>query len=228
MIAAPPTLRRATPSRPTRVALFGKPPIPGLVKTRLAASLGDAIAASLYRAFLLDAVAHARCIRGPITLFVDGDPHHPTLEVVELPTCAQEGADLGARMTRCFERELSHGVPVLLAGTDVPTLPERVWRAAREALESHLQVYVPSNDGGFVLVGAREVPRFDGVRWSTRHALADTLAQNQGAAVLEPWYDVDDVDDLRLLRLELSLRPHAAPLTADYLARIGTESIALS
>ena len=208
-------------SRPTRVALFGKPPVPGLVKTRLGASLGDAVAASLYRAFLLDAVTHARCLRGPVTLFVDGDPAHPALEVVELPTCVQEGADLGERMARCFERELAFGVPVLLAGTDVPTLPERVWHAAREALETHAQVYVPSVDGGYVLVGAREVPRFDGVRWSTRHALADTLAQNPEAAVIEPWYDVDDADDLRLLRLELALRPSAAPTTAAYLARLG-------
>ncbi len=207
-------------SLPTRVALFGKPPVPGLVKTRLGASLRDAVAASLYRAFLLDAVAHARCLRGPITLFVDGDPTHPTLEVVELPTCAQEGADLGERMARCFERELAFRVPVLLAGTDVPTLPERVWHAARAALETHAQVYVPSVDGGYVLVGAREVPRFDGVRWSTRHALADTLAQNPGAAVIEPWYDVDDAEDLRLLRLELTLRPSAAPTTAAYLARL--------
>ncbi|MCU0673312.1 MAG: glycosyltransferase [Myxococcota bacterium] len=208
-------------SRPTRVALFGKPPVPGLVKTRLGASLGDAVAASLYRAFLLDAVAHARCLRGPITLFVDGDPAHPALEVVELPTWAQEGADLGERMAQCFARELAFGVPVLLAGTDVPTLPERVWHAAREALETHPQVYVPSVDGGYVLVGAREVPRFDGVRWSTRHALADTLAQNPDAAVIEPWYDVDDAEDLRLLRLELALRPSAAPTTAAYLARLG-------
>jgi uncharacterized protein len=202
-----------------RVALFGKPPIAGRVKTRLGARVGLDVAAALYRAFLLDAVAGARTVRGALTLYVDGDPTHPTLEVLEVPMRAQHGADLGERMRHCFETELALGGPVLLAGTDVPTLPERVYVAAQRALETHDVVFVPSADGGYVLVGARVVPCFDGVRWSTPHALADTLARNPGAAVLEPWYDVDDEDDLRLLRVELALRPSAAPRTAAFLAR---------
>jgi hypothetical protein len=74
-----------------------------------------------------------------------------------------------------------------------------------------------------VLVGAGVVPRFDAVRWSSVHALADSLLSNPGAAVLEPWYDVDDVDDLRLLRLELALQPNAAPRTAAMLTRLESE-----
>ncbi|MCB9604222.1 MAG: TIGR04282 family arsenosugar biosynthesis glycosyltransferase [Sandaracinus sp.] len=202
----------------TRVALFGKPPVAGHVKTRLGATLGAERAASLYRAFLLDAVTNAQALPGPLTLWVDGDPNHPTLDAVDVPIRAQVGDDLGERMRRCFEVELAHGLPVLLVGTDVPTLPRRVLVAAREALERHDVVFVPSADGGYVLVGARVVPCFDSVRWSTSHALADTLEHHPDAVVLEPWYDVDDADDLRLLRLELLLRPEAAPRTAAWLA----------
>lgn len=210
-------------TEPTRVALFGRPPLPGRVKTRLGASVGDEVAARLYRAFLWDAVERARALRGPVTLWVDGEPDDPSLAGLEVPTRAQRGADLGERMKDCFEHELTSGGPVLLIGTDVPTLPTRLLTEARDSLEDHDVVFVPSADGGFVLVGARVAPRFDAVRWSSVHALADSLASNPGAAVLEPWYDVDDTDDLRLLQFELALRPNAAPRTAATLAGLASE-----
>jgi glycosyltransferase A (GT-A) superfamily protein (DUF2064 family) len=51
------------------------------------------------------------------------------------------------------------------------------------------------------LIGFRYAPPrdlFRGVRWSTEHALADTLANLQGRSVgfLRPLNDVDDASDI--------------------------------
>ncbi|MGH6660397.1 MAG: DUF2064 domain-containing protein, partial [Rhodospirillales bacterium] len=59
-------------------------------------------------------------------------------------------------------------------------------------------VFGPAADGGYWLVGLRRRPRrlrlFEGVRWSSEHALADTLANLGGRphVLLETLEDVDD------------------------------------
>ena len=77
--------------------------------------------------------------------------------------------------------------------------PGHVARALR-ALGAHDWVLGPAADGGYWLVGARRrpvVPRslFAHVRWSSEHALADTLANLPAAcrvAMLEERSDIDD------------------------------------
>jgi len=70
--------------------------------------------------------------------------------------------------------------PVVLVGCDIPGLCRRHVAAAFRALEGHDAVFGPAEDGGFWLVGLaadrREAALFGDVRWSTAHALADTLA----------------------------------------------------
>ncbi len=63
-------------------------------------------------------------------------------------------------------------------------------------------------------------PSFERVRWSTAHAFGDTVSANAGhqIATIPPWYDVDDPNDIQLLRAHLSVDPGAAPATAGYLA----------
>jgi glycosyltransferase A (GT-A) superfamily protein (DUF2064 family) len=98
---------------------------------------------------------------------------------------------------------------VVLIGADSPTLPvEYVSQAFRE-LETHSVVLGPSVDGGYYLVGAaRSVPPiFHGVAWSTHHVWEQTLrlleATRIPVAQLSPWYDVDDIEDLRRLAQDL-------------------------
>jgi hypothetical protein len=76
--------------------------------------------------------------------------------------------------------------------------------AAFRALGRVPLVFGPAADGGYWLVGARRRPApprglFDGVCWSTCHALADTLANAGGrrAVLLETLEDVDDAEAYR-------------------------------
>jgi glycosyltransferase A (GT-A) superfamily protein (DUF2064 family) len=108
----------------------------------------------------------------------------------------QGTGDLGERMGRVM-RALPPG-PAVIIGTDVPDIrPDHVARAFR-ALGRHDAVFGPAADGGYWLVGLRRRPRvpeiFEGVRWSTEFALADTLANalTLDVALLDVLDDVDD------------------------------------
>ena len=89
----------------------------------------------------------------------------------------QGQGDLGVRMARA----MAHGTgPVVLIGSDIPGVGRDHIAHAFTALRTSPSVIGPAKDGGFWLVGLRRgslpVPGlFDGVRWSGKHALADTL-----------------------------------------------------
>lgn len=115
---------------------------------------------------------------------------------------AQGPGDLGARMARTL-RSLPPG-PAAIVGADIPGVTRaRVW-AAFEALGRADAVFGPAEDGGYWLVGLRRSPRaapagfLDGVRWSSAHALADSVESLRGArvALVERLSDVDVAADL--------------------------------
>jgi glycosyltransferase A (GT-A) superfamily protein (DUF2064 family) len=96
--------------------------------------------------------------------------------------------------------------PVVLVGADIPALRARHVAAAFRLLGDRDLVFGPAADGGFWLVGARcpcrLPPLFERVRWSSPHALADTLARLPRRITIgfvEPLEDVDDGDAYRRL-----------------------------
>ena len=111
-----------------------------------------------------------------------------------------EGGDLGQRMGRLL-LTLPRG-PAVIIGSDVPGITRPDIAAAFRALGSKDWVVGPAPDGGYWLIGAKRRPRielpFAGVRWSSEHALADTLANLEGRTVaqLRALADVDDAADL--------------------------------
>jgi len=112
----------------------------------------------------------------------------------------QGKGDLGQRMAR-VAKVLPPG-PVLIVGSDTPGLAADAVARAFRVLDHHDAVFGPAADGGFWAVGLRRLPRFvdpfRGVRWSTEHALADTMANlpERAVATLETMEDVDDAKSL--------------------------------
>ena len=108
----------------------------------------------------------------------------------------QGHGDLGQRMARALRLA---GGPAVLVGTDIPDLSPAILAQAFRALRSHDVVLGPAEDGGFWLVGVNDpaFARFDGVLWSTRHALADTRAtqKHRRVALLAPLADIDTPQD---------------------------------
>lgn len=211
------------------IAIFVRPPVPGQVKTRLAAALGANGACTLYRAFVRDTLNKVQALPDiEPALFVAGSSADAALlnllRPYRLPLIEQSGACLGARMEHALRWGLQRAPLAVVLGTDIPTLPVSFLAQARVCLVHHDTVLGPTSDGGYYLVGARTpaVPPLAGeIRYSSPHALADTRRACTGAglqyAQLPPWYDVDREEDLHLLQTELSLDERRAPLTASYL-----------
>jgi uncharacterized protein len=106
----------------------------------------------------------------------------------------QGRGDLGQRMRRAMTA--CRPGPVVLVGTDIPGLTATHIAQAFRVLGRRDLVFGPAADGGFWLVGARHrMPRFENVRWSTRHALADTLAKLPKSLSVGFAATLDDVDD---------------------------------
>lgn len=204
-----------------RVLVMAKAPVPGTVKTRLRLPTEDA--ARLQAALIRDTAARARSLFADVA--VAGAPPdqlgliEPLLpDGVEL--FAQINGDLGEKMLAAAQRLFETSTdPVLILGTDAPTLPPECLLQAADALKAHDAAVVPSVDGGYVLLALREphAALFTGVEWSTAAVYEQTLARAEKAGLIlhrqNPWYDVDTPEDLLRLREELARNPQAAPRT---------------
>lgn len=210
-----------------RLLVMAKAPVGGLTKTRL--RLPPQAAARLQTALVRDAVEKARRL-GPVT--VAGEPPErldllaPLLpEGVRL--VPQAPGDLGTKMHAAADLLFGEGDgPVVILGTDAPTLTEARIREAAAALEGDAPydaAIVGSDDGGYVLLGLRapHEPLFRDIAWSTAAVYGQTLARARegGLSVYEaaPHWDVDTPEDLERLREELSGSPGLAPRTAEAL-----------
>lgn len=157
--------------------LFAKTPRAGLVKSRLARDIGLGPATRWYRRNLARTLRQlGRDARWDCWIF--GTPHHAARWPWPRPWRFRHQAqgDLGRRM--CAALRSFKGRPTMLIGSDIPGIePDHIAAAFRE-LGRHDAVFGPSADGGYWLVGFS--PRYSGdpfrdVRWSSEHALADTL-----------------------------------------------------
>ncbi len=178
---------------------FVKAPRLGRVKTRLAADIGVVAAWAFYRRTTA-AVLHRLAGEGRWQPWLAATPDSVVAAPGVWPSAwrqiGQGTGDLGQRMARVMGA-LPPG-PVVIIGTDTPDIRPAHIAGAFHALGRHDAVLGPAADGGYWLVGLRRRPClpeiFQGVRWSTQFALADTLANARGldVAMLDVLDDVDD------------------------------------
>ncbi len=206
---------------PCVVQVFAKAPVAGAVKTRLAATIGAAEAARLHEAMVertLTIAAAARRAGGVdiLELWCEPDAGHPAFVAWAREHGAvlrtQQGGTLGARMAHALDDALQRQRRPLLVGTDCPVLRPDHLLEARAALDAHDAVFLPAEDGGYVLVGlARPLAIFDGVPWSTDAVMASTRARLR--ALGATWRELGTVWDLD--RPEDLARWRALPLASS-------------
>jgi rSAM/selenodomain-associated transferase 1 len=210
-----------------------KAPRAGAVKTRLVPPLTAAEAAALAASFARDTLACVRRVVAEVFVaYAPADGRAETEALLaggELFWTEQRGEDLGERLASAAADAFARGRgPVLIVGTDSPTLPASfVARAAGALGGGEADVALgPTEDGGYYLVGLRRPAPglFREVAWSTPLAYRQTAANaaRLGLRTLElpRWYDVDTPADLRRLRDEINDDEDArrrAPATARWL-----------
>jgi len=189
------------------VIIFVKAPRAGKVKTRLGAGVGMGRAAALFR--ILTARTISEAMKGGWRTILAVDPPSAMsgwerLWPPSLKRAPQGEGDLGVRMAGAFAQAPSG--PVVIIGADAPGLRARHLRQAFKALAGADAVFGPAEDGGYWLIGLarrRSAPDiFKRVRWSTKHALKDTvetLPASFAIAYLETLADIDEACDLKNL-----------------------------
>lgn len=207
-----------------RILLMAKAPIPGTVKTRLRLAPDDA--ARLQEAFVLDTVEKVQSLAPTTVAGAPGDRLDMIRELVPdgVPLIPQPEGDLGDRMLAGFRALFSMSdKPVIVLGTDAPTLPPAEILKSARALDSHDLSIIQSADGGYVLLGLKRPVEevFSDIEWSTdavyRQTLASATAAGLSAYEGAAWYDVDEPEDLERLREHLAERPDLAPRAAGVL-----------
>lgn len=201
--------------------VVAKQPVAGQVKTRIAVRLGQERAAQLYCCSLEDTL-------DLVSSFGEAQPilsYTPATEASrsffanlapEFLLLSQHGTDLGERLLDAFRQSAMRGSDrMVILGTDSPSLPLQFIAAAFSALDDPATDVVmgPATDGGYYLLGLRTpYPElFAGISWSTERVAAQTRARAAAAGLrlveLDPWYDLDTVDDLRHLVDDLRRQP---------------------
>lgn len=133
----------------------------------------------------------------------------------------QQSGHLGRRMHAALHSALTYRERAVLVGTDCPTLTASKLLRAAEALDRTRMVFTPSEDGGYVLVGASLLAReaFRGIPWSTEEVMVRTrerlveLGWRQGQHWLElpTEWDIDfPADAVRASKLGLLALPPSA------------------
>ena len=194
------------------VVAFAKFPEPGRVKTRLAETVGDQRAASVYER--LAERCHRQLIalqsRGLADVAIYGTGRAMSAFRKWLPGAQyywpQSAGDLTLRLQTAFEKGFATGADrVAAVGTDCPTLDAGAISDALVALREADVTIIPNTDGGYALIGLKQnQPQlFEGIAWSTPLVLEQTRrrAADLGLSVreLQALPDVDTAADLRFL-----------------------------
>ena len=182
--------------------VFTRNPELGKVKTRLAKTVGNAIALKIYT-FLLERTRD-------IAVQVSADKAiYYSVKVREndiwdaniFQKHQQVGEDLGFRMLHAFKNGFKAGYEkVMIIGSDLYDLTAETIENAFMALENNEVVIGPAEDGGYYLLGMNSLEEkvFKNKDWGTETVRKDTLEdlKDKKVFLLGELNDVDVFEDI--------------------------------
>jgi rSAM/selenodomain-associated transferase 1 len=174
----------------------------GKVKTRLAKSIGDEGAFEVYKHLV-------EITEKETERLVDCDLHIYYSDLIidtkwkNHAKFVQAEGDLGSKMQDAFERGFNLGYSSIIGiGSDLPSLTAEIIEEGFEVLEKNDLVFGPAKDGGYYLLGMKQIQKtvFKEKPWSTSDVLAltlDELKQHKvQTGLLTELNDIDTLKDL--------------------------------
>jgi rSAM/selenodomain-associated transferase 1 len=204
------------------VVVFGREPLPGRVKTRLAAAIGSAAAARVYAVLLDHTLEAASASRLPVLLSLAECPSASWAAELSVPFEIQKAGGLGERMADAFARRFTAGDEnVVVIGSDCAALTSDLIRQAAVLLDENSAVLGPAVDGGYYLIGQRSpgADLFTGIPFSDPQTSAATRERLSAHALcwseLTQLPDIDTAEDLEALLADpVAPRPFIRRLAA--------------
>ena len=195
-------------SDPT-ILVVAKAPVPGLAKTRVASTVGDAAAAELAAAALLDTLETVAALRWPVVVAMTGDIGEAvrvdeiTRALSGVRVVPQRGDGLGERLANAHaDADAGHGV--VQVGMDTPQLTVRDYLDAGAGVREGSRVMGPAADGGWWLLGLPD-PGDALVLADVEMSVDDTAEQTERALGevmrlrtvrdMDTWADAVDIAD---------------------------------
>ncbi len=185
--------------------IFVKNPVPGKVKTRIAATLGDEQAANIYKILLEKTkavVTGLHCKK--YVYYADWVEENDLWSGGDFEKRLQTDGDLGERMRAAFKEvfDENDGTAIII-GSDCYDLSQKILENAFSSLIYNDAVLGPATDGGYYLLGLKELiePIFELKEWSsptlcnsTFYALKDQFKE---VVMLTELSDVDEEKDVQ-------------------------------
>ncbi|MAD98173.1 MAG: glycosyltransferase [Flavobacteriaceae bacterium] len=184
--------------------IFTRNPELGKVKTRLAKSLGDEKALAIYKMLLEKTKSETSKLdctkRVYYTENVQSDDIWPN-DLFEKRL--QEGKDLGHRMQNAFQNGFDEGFEnVIVIGSDLFDISSEIIQNAFEQLQNNDVVIGPAHDGGYYLLGMKELDPavFENKNWGTSTVFEDTMKDlgNKKVFLTQQLNDIDVIEDMQL------------------------------
>lgn len=191
----------------TVILVFSKAPIEGEVNTRLIPDIGVQAATQLQKDLLhqrLTMLTTADLCA--VKLMCAPNKEHPCFisceEQYPISLSKQSGVDLGERIINGTKLALKHYKFCIVIGTDAPALDGDVIKQAIDSLHKNTDVvFVPAEDGGYVLagLGQRHDYLFQDITWGSAQVMQqsrDTLDRHHVSyQELATCWDVDRLED---------------------------------
>jgi len=189
------------------ILVYAKAPVEGAVNTRLIPDIGIQAATKLQYDLIhqrLSMLENARLCS--VYLMCAPDTQHECFqqcnEKYSITLSAQSGSDLGERMFNGIRHALLQFKYCIVIGTDAPALDETMIRRAIDILHSGKDVvFVPAEDGGYVLVGLQHPYDFlfRQISWGSSKVMQQSRNQLDSHGIpyteMSTCWDVDRLDD---------------------------------
>ncbi|MGK7393015.1 MAG: TIGR04282 family arsenosugar biosynthesis glycosyltransferase [Candidatus Cyclobacteriaceae bacterium M3_2C_046] len=194
----------ADPWYKSLLILFIKNPLPGQVKTRIAAQTNDETAYRIYQELLNHTHQTAELVQKDKAVFYShfidrNDPWDNKRYLKKL----QQGQDLGQKMFHAFDQGFALGYhKICLVGSDIFELSAPLLEAAFRHLDQSDVVLGPAADGGYYLIGLKKMHDFLFLNRTWSHdqvykQTEETLRKHQLTwSRLPVLSDVDDLEDV--------------------------------
>jgi uncharacterized protein len=184
--------------------IFVRHPVLGKVKTRLAASLGNDAALSIYKKLLQHTLEITQAVQADkFVFYADAVVEQDMWKQQHYYKSQQHNGELGERMLKAFEQVLNKGYSkVCIIGSDCYELSSQIIIEALDKLDDNAIVIGPATDGGYYLLGIKKLypDLFQNKNWSTRTVFADTIKTiedlNLRYSILPTLSDVDEAADV--------------------------------